>query len=164
MAQRVGTNIEIQGVKQTVRALKAFTPAVHRALNKEIKRSLEIVKQRALARYPKGEYNVRVNTKNLLGTVVAASGGAGGGWKRWDDAPGGVRAAIFEFAGSQGDGATPQAQGLIESLSRRYGQPGRFLWAAWDESGKQVLAEIKAAVLRAERDLQATLDLAGEDY
>ena len=61
-------------------------------------------------------------------------------------------------------GATPQARGLIESLNRRYGQPGRFLWAAWDKTGKDVLDRIRTAMLEAERDLQATLDSAGEDY
>lgn len=160
---RASTNIRITGVKQTVRALKDFKPDLYKQLNREIKSSLKIVKDRARGKYPTGEWAVRVNTKNLLGTVTAAARG-GGSPKRWSEASGGQRAAIFEFAGSNTMGATPQAKGLIESLNRRYGQPGRFLWAAWDESSSQVLSEIEAAVRRAERDLQASLDSAGEGY
>lgn len=156
-------HIDVIGVRATVRALKAFAPDVSRRLVKEIRQSLNIIKARAQGKYPLGMWNVRVNNKNMLGTVVAASGG-GAPAGRWSDASPGVRAAVFEFAGSTTNGASPQAQGMIEALTRRYGTPGRFLWAAWDEAGKQVLAEIEASVKAAERDLQASLDSAGESF
>lgn len=159
---RAGTNIRITGVKQTVRALKEFQPALYKQMNREIRSALQVVKDRARGKYPTGDWAVRVNTKNLLGTVTATA--RGGAAPSWANASGGQRAAIFEFAGSRTMGATPQAKGLIESLTRRYGTPGRFLWAAWDESATQVLSEIEGAVKRAERDLQANLDAAGEGF
>lgn len=162
-SRRDGTNIRITGVKQTILALKAFEPTLYKELNREIKSSLQTVKDRAKGKYPGGNWNVRVNNKNLLGTVVATSAG-GGGWTRWGDAPPGVKAAIFEFAGSSTAGETPQSAGLIKSLTARYGTPGRFLWAAWDEVGKSVLSEIEGSVHRAERDLQGRLDAAGEGF
>lgn len=162
-AGRVGSNIEIQGVRQTVNALIAFTPDVKKALNDSIKESMGEVATRARAKYPKGSYGVQITKRKILGTVYARGGRRG---KRWGDSSTspGVRAAIFEFAGSAGPGKTPQARGMIKSLTERYGQPGRFLWAAWDELGKGVLASIKYDVEKAERELQATLDRIGETY
>lgn len=162
-ASRAGTNIEIRGVKQTIRAMKEFEPALYKRMNREIRGALQQVKDRARAKYPKGDWNVRVNQKNLLGTVVATSGG-GSFNKSFGESSGGLRAAVFEFAGSTTSGATPQAKGMIESLTRRYGTPGRFLWAAWDESATSVLDQIESAVKSAERDLQAKLDSAGEGF
>jgi hypothetical protein len=161
---RQNTNVQIIGVKETMIALKEFEPALRKKLNKEIRSSLDKVKTRAQTKYPKGDWKVKVTQKNLLGQVVATAGGGNASDQRWGDAPPGIRAAIFEFAGSTTTGATPQAKGLIESLTRRYGQPGRFLWSAWDEVGKSVLTEIEQAVKSAERDLQTKLDQAGERF
>lgn len=162
---RINANIQIDGVKSTIRALKEFEPGIRLRMNREIRRSLETVKGRALAKYPTGAYDIKITQKNMLGSIRAASGGATlSRSQRWGDAPPGIRAAIFEFAGSLDSGATPQAEGLIKHLNAKYGSPGRFLWAAWDESGRQVLEQIATAVKRAERDLQASLDAAGESF
>lgn len=155
------TAIGVTGIKQTIAALKAFEPELLKSLNKEIRQSMNIVRRAAMAKYPQGGWVVRVNNKKLLGSVGASGGKVAG---RWGDSSPGVKAAIFEFAGSRTAGATPQAQGLIKTLNARYGSPGRFLWSAWDEVGDQVLLNIRDAVQRAERDLQASLDSAGEGY
>lgn len=157
---RTGTSIDVLGVKKTIRALKAFAPEVEKRLNNEIRKSLRRTRDRALSKYPKGAYTVQVNAKKILGTVLATPGGTRA--KRWGDSAPGIKAAVFEFAGSRQRGETPQARRMIESLNARYGQPGRFLWSAWDETGKDVLSDIKTALKRAERDLQATLDASGE--
>lgn len=159
---RNAANIRIDGVKETTRALQAFEPEIKKRLNKTIRQALEIVKGGAEMRYPKGAWQIRINTRNILGSITTKPGTVGG--RRWGDADPGVRAAIFEFAGSTGKGATPQAAGLIESLNIRYGQPGRFLWAAWDANGKAALDTIRDAVYLAERELQTKLDAAGEAY
>lgn len=159
---RQSTNIEIKGVKQTIKALDAFEPEIKKRLNKTIREALEVVKAGAESRYPAGAWVIRINKKNILGSVVARGGGARG--KSWADSDGGIKAAVFEFAGTQNSGANPQAAGMIESLNRRYGQPGRFLWASWDSNGAYVLDTIRDAVYIAERELQAKLDATGEEY
>ena len=159
-----GTNVQILGVKETVTALRAFEPSLLKEMNSEIRRSLTPVRERAKGKYPAGVWSININTKKILGSICAASGGAGGLKPRWGDSAGGIKAAIFEFAGSTTQGATPQAQGLIKSLTERYGSPGRFLWSAWDELGGGVLQNIEESVRRAERDLQANMDAAGEGF
>lgn len=160
---RTSQSIEIRGVKQTIAALKAFEPEIHKALNKTIRTAMNEVKAGAQGRYPSGAWVVRVNAKNLLGTIRTAPGSSAGA-KSWREASPGVKAAIFEFAGKYQPGKTPQAKGLIDSLNSRYGSPGRFLWDAWDAQGEAALATIKQAVLDAESVLQSNLDAAGESY
>jgi hypothetical protein len=160
---RQGTNIEIRGVKETMAALKAFEPDLLKSLRKDIRHTLEKTRDAAQGKYPKGAYGVRISARKLLGSVVAMSGG-GSVASSWEKSAPGVRAAIFEFAGKVQGGKTPQASGLIRSLNARYGSPGRFLWSAWDEHGKESLEHIKVSVQNAERDLQAKLDSAGESY
>lgn len=158
-----GTNVRIDGVKQTVAALKAFEPDLLKAMNKGIRQALAPIRARAKGIYPGGQWSINLNTKKILGSVSAAAGG-GLNPQSWGGSAPGTKAAIFEFIGSRYSGKRPQVLGLIESLERRYGAPGRFLWAAWDESGDQALQDIEAAVKAAERDLQANLDAAGERY
>lgn len=158
---RSTANIEITGVKQTVAALKAFTPDLYKRLNREIRKGLSQVLKGAQGRYPGGAWQLSISQKRILGSISARNGDRA---PSWGDSDPGVKAAIFEFAGSRSQGATPQARGLIESLNRRYGQPGRFLWASWDEQGPGVMEDIAAAVRRAERDLQTRLEAAGDSF
>jgi hypothetical protein len=160
---RTGQAIEVKGVRETIRALKAFEPEIGKELNKVIRTALNDVKAGAQGRYPKGSWSVRINQKNLLGTIRTSPGTVGDA-KSWGDASPGVRAAIFEFAGKYQSGQTPQAKAMIKSLNERYGSPGRFLWDAWDASGEPALAKIREAMLDAERRLQAELDAAGESF
>lgn len=163
MSEQGQTNVQIIGVKQTVKALKEFEPDLYKRMNSEIRDSLRVVREAAKAKYPKGAWSININSKKILGSIAASSGGSRLTTK-WGDSSPGIKAAIFEFAGSTQPGRTPQAKGLIDSLTRRYGQPGRFLWSAWDELGPGVLSSIEQSVKRAERDLQASLDTAGEGY
>lgn len=158
-----GTNIRIDGVKQTVAALKAFEPDLLKAMNKEIRQSLAPVRQRAKGIYPGGAWSININSKKILGSIAASAGG-GLDPNSWGNSGAGTKAAIFEFIGSRYMGKRPQVTGLIASLERRYGSPGRFLWQAWDEMGSGVLDNIEEAVRGAERDLQANLDSAGEGF
>lgn len=159
--QRLGSNIQITGVKQTIAALQAFDPEIKKTLTKQIREALATTRTRAIGKYPRGAWSINVNQKKILGSIVARSGARA---VRWGDSDPGVRAAIFEFAGSTQPGKTPQARAMIASLNARYGQPGRFLWSAWDETGAGVLNDIQTAVRGAERELQARLDAIGEGY
>lgn len=156
------TNIRIDGVKQTVTALKEFAPEIHTRLNKEIRKALSETARGAKARYPNGAWSVNINTKKILGSISARSGGTRAG--SWANSSPGIKAAVFEFAGSRQRGRTPQARRMIESLTARYGQPGRFLWDSWDENGAQALNNIESSVKAAEAELQAKLNSFGESY
>jgi hypothetical protein len=160
---RLNTAIGVTGIKETTRALAAFDPALKKRLNKTIRTALADVQAGAQAKYPTGAWQIVISNKNMLGSIKTRAGSRGTTGS-WADADGGVRAAIFEFAGSTQSGATPQARGLIKHLNEKYGGTGRFLWAAWDERGKKALETIRQGVLAAERDLQSKLDAAGEAY
>lgn len=156
------TAIGITGVGATVRAIREFEPEIKTRMDRTIRTALNKTRDGARARYPHGDWVVRVNRKNLLGAIAARGGG--GRAERWGESAPGTRAAIFEFAGSRTSGSTPQVRGLIDSLNRRYGSPGRFLWDAWEATGERALETIRGAVLQAEAELQAKLDAAGEAY
>ena len=162
MVARSGSGIEITGVRPVVRALESFAPDIEFALDQAIKDSLQATKSAAQAKYPEGLWVIGRTKKKLLGYIAARAGGKRAA--RWGDSSGGIKAAIFEFAGSVQPGRTPQAQGLISHLDEKYGDTGRFLWDAWDETGAEVLDDINVYVRVAEAELQARLDGAGEGY
>jgi hypothetical protein len=155
------SNIRIDGVRETINALRDFEPQLKKVLDTEIKQALQATREAAKARYPRGSWIVGLSRKKLLGFITTGKGQKAA---RWGDSAPGIRAAIFEFAGRPGPGKTPQAKGMIASLTRRYGEPGRFLWDAWDSKGEAALSDIKGAVEKAERDLQARLDMKGVSY
>ena len=155
--------IEVTGVRETIRALAAFEPEVKQALNKTIRAALNQTRDAARSRYPKGDWVVRITQKNMLGAIAARGGGGGDSRKSWAALPPGQRAAIFEFINDAPSGR-PQVLGLIDSLNRRYGSPGRFLWDAWDATGEDVIGTIRDAVLQAEARLQEGLNAAGEAF
>lgn len=162
MAGLQDSNIRITGVKGTITALREFAPEIEAVLDAEIRAALEATQRAAQSRYPGGSWIVGRNRKKLLGYVAARAGGRRA--QRFGDSAPGIRAAIFEFAGAQQPGRTPQAAGMIASLNSRYGGTGRFLWGAWDSTGKSVLAGIASAVRLSEKALQAKLDSLGEEY
>lgn len=158
-----GRSITIDGSAATIKALAAFEPDLHKRLRKEIRTALNRTREAAMAAYPTGLWTIRFNgRKALFGSIVATGGGLKA--DKWGESGGGVRAAIFEFAGSVQEGKTPQARGLIQHLNEKYGGTGRFLWDAWDKTGKAVLDDIAVSFRAAEAEFQARLDAAGEDY
>lgn len=159
---RVGSSMEITGVRSTVNGLRAFAPDIEQAMDKEIKAALGRTKAVAGMYYPGGKWTVGRSKKKLVGYISATAGGTRG--KTWGESAGGIRAAIFEFAGTNQSGKTPQAKGLIAHLNSKYGSPGRFLWRAWDETGVDVLHDIAVSVKKAEKELQARLDSEGTAY
>lgn len=162
----MGVGIMCRGVSRTTRALEAFAKdTIYREFNLTVRDAMREVADGAAARYPKGKWGVGRSRKRMLGYVFAARSGTRAGAKtRWADLPPGTRASIFEFAGHDQDGRSPGARGLIKHLNAEYGKTGRFLWDSWDEHGPGVIAEIRDAFIRAEADLQAQLDAAGEEW
>lgn len=168
---RVSNRMTIENAKETIQFIRLFDKDLNRRFNKAIKAILKPVKERAESKFPEGEYVVGVTKKNLLG-YVAARGGTGFDKSRpWSEAPGGVKAGIYEFFGSSlantPDRRKNQVAGLLRNLDSRFGSVsggGRILWDAWDEVGEGRMDMIAAEFRKAEREMQAKLDALGEGY
>ena len=155
------SNIQIIGVKGTIDALRVFEPTLYKELNKKIRAILNKTRESAKGEYPRGSWTVAISRKSILGSIQTGRGAKAAVWG--ESAPG-VRASIFEFAGSRSAGKTPQAKAMIASLERRYGGTGRFLWDAWDRTGTVLLPEIKRAVNDVEAEMQRRMDMRGGVY
>jgi len=55
---------------------------------------------------------------------------------------------MFEMAGRESSGKTPQGRQMIVALNTRFGQPGRVLWNAYDKNRDVVDKEMRALVER----------------
>lgn len=53
---------------------------------------------------------------------------------------------IFEMAGRESSGKTPQGKQMIATLNARYGKPGRILWQSYDKNKDLVDKELKLLV------------------
>lgn len=155
-----GRSLNIEGSYETIRLLGQLFPDLRKAFEKQVRQALKVTQKSALGEYPTGKWSIRFNKNSLFGSIVAAAKGERAA--RWGDSGGGVRAAIFEFAGSVQPGRTPQAQGLIKHLEAKYGGTGRFLWDAWDRTGQGVLDQIEGAFRQAEAQFQERLDAVGK--
>lgn len=155
--------IRITGVRDTLYAMQQFDPETKKALRKVIREALSETARGAKSEYPQGAWSVSVFNKYRGGQLALGSVKAAGGSRNnpWNTSDAGVRAAIFEFIGSSYGGNRPQVVNMIQSLTRRYGSPGRFLWDAWDSGGVRRLDDITREVKAAERRLQSLMDAAG---
>lgn len=55
---------------------------------------------------------------------------------------------IFEMAGRESSGKTPQGKHMIATLNARYGKPGRILWKSYDKNRDHVDKELVKLVER----------------
>ena len=74
MSERASTNIQIEGVRATAKALDAFAPELKKRMNKEIRQAMTRVKAQAEANYPEGAWSLNINSKRILGSIVARGG------------------------------------------------------------------------------------------
>ena len=151
------SEIRLEGLEETLAALRALEPDVLKRLQKTIRGSLDKVKRAASGSGPSGHpmrYTTRTSTRGKrAGMRLVARD---------------KETAIFEFAGAKGlsrsGGAiTPQGAAMVKWLEG-FGKPGRFLWQAWDQHKDVFERELKAAMADAEHELQAHLDAAGEAF
>lgn len=63
---------------------------------------------------------------------------------------------ILEFAGSASSGKTRQGKALIASLNSKYGETGRFMWAAYDMLEPYVVDQVNDAVREVEEFLDSS--------
>lgn len=155
-----GAEIRIDGLDETLAALRGLLPDVYKRLNKLIRADLTKVKtvadyHLAMAGGRAGKnYRVSMTStgRDPRGRVFATS----------------KEAAVFEFAGTKmrsrtGGPITPQGAGLVKHLEG-FGKPGRFLWDAWDLQKVALERDLTATMGEAERELQAHLNAAGDVF
>jgi hypothetical protein len=152
--------IRVEGLEETLAALRALEPDLLKRMNKRIRAALTKVGARADARLPRGKkagrrYTIRTSSRGKrTGMRLVATD---------------KYAAMFEFAGTKGlsrTGGPITAQGaaMVKWLDRDFGKPGRFLWDAWDKDKAGFEREMRTAIDEAEHELQRHLDAAGEAY
>lgn len=159
--------IQIHGLRETLEALKAFEPEVHKALRKSMKEAVRPIASMAAGRSG-GTYGTQVRASGRPLVSVFAKVGPMANKNDWSSPA--TKAVIMEFAqkavykqGPKTGQPYPQGESLIGNYDA-FGKPGRFLWDAWDSgAGAQAMADIERSVTEAERELQAMLDAAGGD-
>lgn len=160
----VSYEVNVEDLSATRYLLKKFGPDVLKRLDRELTSVARQLKGSAEASFARtgasGAYMIR--TTNRAGSFtkgVTTRAGSVSRGERWSSSPG-VLAAVFEFAQNVRN-AKPQnvarTRAMLETLSRKYGKPGRFLWDAWDAMSNAALARVHGAVETAERDLSEEL-------
>jgi hypothetical protein len=153
--------VRIEGLEETVAALRALAPEVQRGFLRSLKTVGDALKADADAAAPahaKGGYVVKLKQRGKqVGVKVAARAGSTAG----------RNAAIFEFAGARGlsktgGPITGQGAAMVRWLDG-YGRPGRFLWGSWDRHKAEAEAAVRGAMAEAERIIQEKLAAAGEE-
>lgn len=149
--------IRVDGLEETIAALRALEPDVLKRMQKTIRAAAAVVARAAGVGGPAGhsrKYRMRQTSRGKRAgmRIMAAD----------------KETAIFEFAGTKGlsrsgGPITPQGAAMVKWLDG-FGKPGRFLWQAWDEHKDAFEAELKSAMGEAEHALQVHLDAAGESY
>jgi hypothetical protein len=150
--------IVIKGMSETVLHLKNFERDIYDVLRVEVREILNRTRSSAQGRYPEGRWRISFGAGRWPAGSISTAGGSSRDYARWSDAPGGVKASIFDTMGRRSGGKTPQAQATIASLNARYGPPQRFLWPAWMSNRRQSMTDIDKAFRDAERELQHRLD------
>jgi hypothetical protein len=157
-----GLSVDVADIPQTRALLARFEPDLLKRLDSELTAIAVNLKRRAqsyIAVTGVTGTAYRVLTRTRQGRFSKSVTTARGHARHWGDAPGQL-AAIFEFANGVRD-AEPQnvqrTRSLIDTLNARYGKPGRFLWAAWDDRAAADMAAVDATVKAVEAEYSARL-------
>jgi hypothetical protein len=158
--------IVVEGLEPLRAALKEFEPKLLKTMDREIRAVARGVTSKADANWTRTGstpiYKIRSSSRGKrVGVRILIPGGASHASNDWSEPS--VLGAILEFFGKVGT-KTAQAASCLQTLNERYGEPGRFLWSAWDDSKDFAMDAIEASVRRAERDLQSELDRRGVSY
>jgi hypothetical protein len=152
-----GAEIRIEGLEETIAAMRAIEPQIYKAMMAEIRVHLSKVTAAASASVPapaEGKYVIRSRARGKKAGMSAIAADK--------------YSAIFEFAGTKmrsrsGGPITPQGAAMVRWLSG-FGAPGRFLWGAWDRMKGEFDSEMRATILAAEKELQTALAASGQEF
>ena len=150
--------VAVTGMNQTIVYLKGAERDIYDVLDKQVREIGRRTISSAKGRYPSGSWSVSFGGARWPAGSVSTTGSSSKGFGSWADAPGGVRASIFDTMGRRSGGKTPQARATIASLNARYGAPQRFLWPAWMENRESSMSDIDRAFREAEQKLQSRLN------
>lgn len=139
--------VTVAGINSTVATLRAIDRQLAVQFNRVLRAAANRVRDMARAKAP-------VDSGAMRRGIVVRKGRATSsdtGWRITSLTPQG---AIFEFAAQ---GHSRQGTSLVNTLTARYGEPGRFIWDAWDAQAAATYRAIAAAVRDAEHTIQARL-------
>jgi hypothetical protein len=176
----LGIDIAVYGLRELERALKAFSPDVAKEMNGSIRSALNVTRDRARARIP--------NQSPMSGWSSTGSGRGrsrgGAGWPGFD--PSRARAGITVRKGNARNargrstlavawrlesrdpaatifdksavGHSSVGRQFVDNLNTGFGKSQRVLWPAWLQTRTLALAEVEAAINRAQQRLQQAAD------
>jgi len=155
---------EVEGVRETLKALKAIQPKLQTATRKRMRQAVAPLQNRArskiasnpLSGWTSGRYAFDAGSARA-GVKVAVGGRASSRKSSWPlvtmtqkDAGG----AVFDMAGRRSSGSTPQGAAFIRGLNR-HGRASRSMYAAVDDGG---LEDVQKGVLDAIADAEKTVN------
>lgn len=156
----LGTRIEISGFAESLLALSHVDEEMAKQFRKRLKATGTIIAETARRSAPRGRsglmqmsYKSQLRSRESV-TVVKVLNETRQG-------------QILEFAGSTTNGSgirrtkngvVPSNQGrnLIASLNSKYGETGRFMWAAYDALEPYIVDEVNDAVREVEEFLDSS--------
>lgn len=159
------TSVDVTNIPQTRALLARFEPDLLKQLDRRITAVARNLKTGAQARFGAtgvagAGYRIRTRTgKGKFVKSVTTTQGSVSPGERWSSSPG-VLAAVLELANAVRD-AKPQnverTRNMLATLRARYGEPGRFLWAEWDDQETQAMADVERTILDVEAEYSARL-------
>jgi hypothetical protein len=179
--REINFDVTVKDYTKFKRELKAFSPALRKDMDREIRSTLQPISQRAKELVPSSvmrNWRKRPNAKsqdgwgNRIGFdqseikrgIAVRQGGkrargkaTSSAWRIINQKGAGV---IFELAGSKTDGEGIAGRQFVENIRNVGGQKtSRLIWRAWDEkNGEQILTrDVKLIVEKYEKILQDSI-------
>lgn len=150
-------SIDVRNVDQVKRVLRIVEPELAKEMTVRFREAGSVIAREARAKTPRRTGASRRSIRVYQGGKKIGSGSRGrrrlAGFRVIQRAKGG---SIIEFAKNAPSGKK-QAISLVKNLSAKYGEPGRFMWAAYDRNKAEVDGKFQSAVRDAEAKLNAKL-------
>jgi hypothetical protein len=133
--------IDTRALAQMNHELKLFAPDLKKELDKRLRKIGNAIAKDAKGRTPQRTGRARASIKTRVRNrgddlIVSVMG----------------RTQLLEFAEN---GHSPQGKSLVQTLDSRYGQPGRFLWDAYDRNKPE--PEIEQAIREVSREFESRI-------
>lgn len=157
-ASGFGLDTTVYGYNDLKKELKAFDPALRKAMDQEIRGTMTGIVAKARGMVPNqplsgwrtggnGEWSSRLgwDPSGVKSGIVIRQGGkrskGSATSSAWRIQNGGGKktaaGAVYELAGRKSSGDSPAGKQFISALTAAGGRPSRLIWRAWDESGGQ---------------------------
>ncbi len=155
-------NVQVQGVKQTLKALKDIDPALRRAAIKEMKTAVQPMVNEVRSKMPNkpldnwGEggrlgwdvNQVRKSVKVKFGGRKVR-GGSGNQYPLLRLVIQSPAGAVFDIAGRRSNGRSPQGTAFINALTADWGRASRTAWPTAEKHIQDVQRGVLIAIDKA---------------